>query len=62
MITWVIVWVLTVTHANSNGSFTESHYQLQYASQVICEKQRKNHEAARKISRCDFQQIPVVVK
>ena len=62
MITWVTVWVLTVTHAKRYGSFTESHYQLQYASQVICEKQRKNHESALKISRCDFQQIPVVVK
>ena len=55
MITWVTVWVLTVSYTNGGAS----HYQLQYANQEICEKQRKNHQAIYKDSRCDFQQIPV---
>lgn len=60
MITWVTVWVLTVTQERSGyREISESNYQLQYATQAICEKQRKNHSGA---TRCDFQQIPVVAK
>ena len=56
MITWVTVWVLTVSYSYSGGA---SHYKLTYATQEICEKQRKQHENQYKASRCDFQQVPV---
>lgn len=59
MITWVTVWVLTVT-VTSNSYGVKSHYQLQYGKQSICEKQIKNHIGGRVAARCDFQQIPVV--
>jgi len=63
VITWVTVWVLTVSYIDIGGhSGGASHYQLQYATQSICEKQRKNHKGSFKASRCDFQQIPVVSK
>ena len=59
MITWVTVWVLTI-HSQLGG-YGEQSYQLQYATQEICEKQKANHsDKFRK--RCDFQQIPVVTK
>ena len=59
MIEFVTVWVLTVTQHQMVGSATESAYQLYYATQAICERQRKNHESGRTKTRCDFQQIPV---
>lgn len=63
MITWVTVWVLTVTQHKMPGSATESTYQLQYATQIICERQKKNHtDGGRSKARCYFQQIPVVKK
>lgn len=64
MITWVTVWVLTVfTGSDFMGNYRPSNFQLQYASQSICEKQKDNH-LKRSVSsaRCDFQQIPVVKK
>ena len=62
MITWVTVWILTVQHINDFGvNGKNSHtYQLQYATQKICERQRKNHESGHNITSCDFQQIPLV--
>jgi len=42
-----------------DGGSSRYSYQLQYSSQKICEKQRVNRKG---ISRCDFQQIPVVMK
>lgn len=64
MITWVTVWVLTVVfdETGSNGYVRRDSYQLQYATQAICEKQRKNHVQYGKTTRCDFQQVPVVKK
>ncbi|MFW2042277.1 hypothetical protein ACG94V_12820 [Acinetobacter sp. ULE_I001] len=65
MITWVTVWVLTVSFNSDSYNRTDNlraYYQLQYATQSICEKQRKNHEQGSKKARCDFQQIPVVTK
>lgn len=60
MITWVTVWVLTVTYAVSGMDASKAYtYQLQYASQSICENQRKNHIGSYKETRCNFQQIPV---
>lgn len=60
MITWVTVWVLTVTYVNISGhSGGATSYQLQYATQNICEKQRENHKSDYKRTRCDFAQIPV---
>lgn len=60
MITWVTVWVLTVSY---NGQKEASYYQLQYATQKTCLNQIKKHEEPHyKKARCDFQQIPVVTK
>lgn len=59
MITWVTVWVLTVYTPYGNGKYL---YQLQYATQKTCEIQRKNHLRERVSARCDFQQVPIVVK
>lgn len=59
MITWVTVWVLTVTNRMDSAN---TNYQLQYASQQICKEQIKNHVGNGKTARCDFQQIPVVTK
>lgn len=66
MITWVTVWVLTVGYWDSDyNKGGPSSYQLQYATQKACEKQRANHKAkydSHGFTRCDFQQIPVVTK
>lgn len=66
MITWVTVWVLTVGYWDQEYyKGGPSSYQLQYASQDVCEKQKKNHATISKykgFTRCDFQQIPVVTK
>lgn len=62
MIKFITVWILTVSYVDISGhSGGASHYQLQYATQSICEKQRKNHVGHYKASRCDFQQVPVYV-
>lgn len=65
MITWVTVWVLTVVSCQGcNGSTFQ--YQLNYATQETCLRQKKNHSVAvvsrGGFARCDFQQIPVVTK
>ena len=66
MIKFITIWVLTVHGMNDSYHAFGSHtYQLTYATQAICEKQKKNHERDGldwKKARCDFQQIPVVVK
>ncbi|HGH3604052.1 TPA: hypothetical protein ACJK1S_001241 [Acinetobacter baumannii] len=59
MIKFITVWVLTVTQHQMSA--TESTYQLQYATQSICEKQKLRHETDRTDVRCDFQQVPVYV-
>ena len=59
MITWVTVWVLTVIVAPTNQSSTT--YQLSYGTQAACLKKADEHKKIGQ-SRCDFQQIPVVVK
>lgn len=62
MIKFITVWILTVSYVDIGGhSGGASHYQLQYATQSICEKQRLNHKGDYKASRCDFAQIPVHV-
>lgn len=62
MITWLTVWVLTVELVNDRGvNGKNSHsYQLTYATQSVCEKQRERHIGHAYESRCDFQQVPVV--
>lgn len=62
MITWLTVWVLTVELVNDRGvNGKNSHsYQLTYATQSVCEKQRERHAGHAYESRCDFQQVPVV--
>lgn len=65
MITWVTVWVLTVTfddHGAGAAYTRRDTYQLSYATQSICEKQRKNHSSIGVSTRCDFQQVPVSKK
>ncbi len=64
MIKFITVWILTVNYVNSTDvhSTAASSYQLQYASQAICERQRKYHHDAYRSTRCDFAQVPVVVK
>lgn len=56
MITWVAVWVLTVSQYKGDG------YQLTYATQKACIHQMAKHKKSYFDVRCDFQQIPVVVK
>lgn len=62
MITWLTVWVLTVELVNDRGvNGKNSHsYQLTYATQSVCEEQRKRHAGHAYKSRCDFQQVPVI--
>lgn len=60
MIEYVTVWVLTVSSAEFHRSSYLAHtYQLQYATQSICEQQRKRHFGDNNTTRCDFQQVPV---
>lgn len=60
MITWITVWVLTVPYKDNMTARAYS-YQLTYATQDLCLKQIGNHSAGLNKSRCDFQQIPVVI-
>lgn len=63
MITWVTVWVLTVSFVDLGiKSSSASDYQLTYATREICEKQKRLHETKYRKTRCDFQQVPVVTK
>lgn len=65
MITWVTVWVLTmVIDKGYSYDAVRDSYQLTYATQKTCIKQG---ELIKKTNssytyRCDFQQVPVVVK
>lgn len=62
MIKFITVWILTVHYNYSSLHAGVGYsYQLQYATQNICEKQRQNHEGHYRITRCDFQQVPVYV-
>ncbi|ENO7683850.1 hypothetical protein ACJCFO_002874 [Acinetobacter baumannii] len=62
MIKFITVWVLTVQfHYDTLHAGAGYSYQLQYATQNICEKQRQNHRGRDRITRCDFQQVPVYV-
>lgn len=58
MITWVTVWVLTVTSLEYQRGYA---YQLQYHSQATCEKHRTKHKTQFSSARCDFQQVPMVI-
>ena len=49
MITWVTVWVLTVSHNQVGTGLHQSYgsgysYQLQYKDQATCLKEAKKHE------------------
>jgi len=61
MIKFITVWVLTVTQHQLIGSATESTYQLRYATQAICERQKERHKTNRTEVSCDFEQVPVYV-
>ena len=63
MITWVTVWVLTVfTGSNHHGYYRPSNFQLQYATQKACLNKKEALTQGVDSARCDFQQIPVVIK
>ena len=60
MVTWVTVWVLTVTQQQRHSFERETKHQFTYATQQICEKQGRaitNREGGRYT--CNFQQIPI---
>ncbi|OTG87911.1 hypothetical protein [Acinetobacter sp. ANC 3813] len=76
MIKFITVWVLTVSYLNTNNKVSFS-YQLQYADQKTCIAQIKKHSAhytnegaifdsglvnEYKKARCDFAQVPMVIK
>lgn len=58
MLSWVTVWVLTVTSVSESYK-VKSHYQLTYATQELCLKQIKAHTSNSKTAQCNFSQIPV---
>ena len=60
MITWITVWVLTITQQPTMSIETETKHQYTYATQNICEKQGKNivkREGG--VYTCNFQQTPI---
>lgn len=57
MITWVTVWVLTVQY--NPYSDNNVSYQLTYRTKQTCLIEAKKHKGE---ARCDFQQIPMVIK
>lgn len=60
MIKFITVWILTVSYSTDDvKSASASTYQLQYATQAICERQRANHSGYNIVTRCDFAQVPV---
>lgn len=62
MIKFITVWILTVTvHDDSyhRSNNLHTHYQLQYATQQTCEKQRETQRREDVTTRCDFAQVPV---
>lgn len=76
MIKFITVWVLTVSYLNDQTKVSFS-YQLQYADQKTCMAQIPRHSEHLKDSdsffggklvnqnkkaRCDFSQVPVVIK
>ncbi len=60
MIKFVTVWILTVH--TSLGSASNQTYQLTYSTQAVCQKQLEKHVTRHGTARCDFAQIPVVIK
>lgn len=58
MITWITVWVLTVT-STSESYGIKSHYQLTYSTQDTCLKQIQNHTSRKTQAQCNFQQVPI---
>ena len=57
MITFVTVWVLTVTSSDTPRGDTIS-YQLTYATQKICLDQAEKFTQYRSVT-CNFQQVPI---
>ena len=65
MITWVTVWVLTMVNDNYfSGTARRDSYQLTYANQETCIKQGERIKKTNETYsyRCDFQQVPMVVR
>lgn len=58
MIKFVTIWVLTVM-VEIPGNGVSYSYQLNYATQNICEQQKAKHVSKYKEARCDFQQLPM---
>ncbi|QHJ83913.1 MAG: hypothetical protein [Caudoviricetes sp.] len=59
MITFVTVWVLTVTRTDFMNT-APTTYQLQYATQKICLEQAEKFTRYRSVT-CNFQQAPIYV-
>lgn len=58
MLTWLTIWVLTVTHTQYDSSSSSSYgvgyaYQLQYKDQATCLREAKKHQV-RKIVKEGF--------
>lgn len=60
MITWVTVWVLTVT-TDIYMVNKPNTYQLTYATRDICIKQGSKLNTMSSTYTCNFQQVPVYV-
>lgn len=59
MITWVTVWVLTITNNVDYSNKSEAPYQLTYATEDICNRQGKRIINNSQRYSCRFQQVPV---
>lgn len=59
MITWVTVWVLTLTYNPYQNNRTETQYT--YATESICKRQGESARNASYQYECRFQQVPVYV-
>lgn len=59
MITWVTVWVLTVTRTDFMNT-APTTYQLTYATQKLCLEQADKLIRYRSVT-CNFQQVPVYI-
>lgn len=59
MITWVTVWVLTIT--NSPWRDMPTSTQFTYATESICMKQGERLKTNTKVYSCNFQQVPIYV-
>lgn len=62
MITWVTVWVLTVSSQIDYATKSKAPYQLTYSTEKLCNQQGERiiNRASQTYS-CHFQQVPVSI-